>query len=120
MPKPVRPELIRADFELRRFMREQRRDAERLGYPKCSAFAKDIARGTISPAHITEDVILEAVGRWFWSLNEIRRRVVAERYESLDARTTIARRLSMSVRRLEVEVERLLLHLTGFLDARAI
>lgn len=114
MARPVRPELLGADYELGRFIRYQH-DAVRLGYPKCSAFAKDIARGAVGTAPTPQDPVMDVVGAFYWQLKEIRRRVAADRYIGEGTAKERARRLSMSVRQREIVIERILIELKGWL-----
>ena len=117
MARGVRAELVVADYELGRFIRYQHAEASRLGYPKCSTFAKDIARGTVAPAHTPDDSAMDAVGAWFWALPELRRRICADRYTGIGTEKERARRHSMTLHQHRREIDRLLLTLTGYLQA---
>jgi hypothetical protein len=68
MGRPVVLELRAADYEARRFIRAQGAEARRLGYPTMAAFAKDIARGTVSLMPTPDDERLEFIGRFFFNL----------------------------------------------------
>lgn len=119
MSRPVRSDVILADMELRRFIRYQHHEAQRLGYPIMSTFARDIARGTIGCAPPTEaDPVMDAVGDFFHQLREVDRRIVAEKY--LDSGTLYerARRASMSRGALERLLDRILERCAGFLQGR--
>jgi hypothetical protein len=97
MARPVRDELRYADMEARRFVQSQLAEARKLGYPRMSAFAKDIARGTISLAPTPEDEGLELVGRFYWTrCNEIERRVIATAYGETFTTYVKAHRLGIS------------------------
>jgi hypothetical protein len=97
--RTVSDELRGADIEARRYVRSQVAEAERLGYPKMTTFAKDIARGTVSLAATPEDEVLDKVGRFLWTLNEIKRRVIFSHYGE-DAPAKIkAYRLGMTTHR---------------------
>src|SRR5688572_28930647 len=116
MARSVRSEIVIADMELGRFVRQQVAECERLGYPKQAAFTKLVSSGTvkISPP---EDPVTAAVGTFFWQRNDVQRRIMMDRYCG-GTEWEKARRASMSTRRLRVEVDRLLTALSGFLDAR--
>jgi hypothetical protein len=66
--RPVASELRAADYEAKRYVRTQLAEAKRLGYPTMAAFAKDIARGTVSLMPTPDDERLEYVGRFVWKL----------------------------------------------------
>lgn len=119
MSRGVRAEIMNADMELSRFVRAQVTEYERLGYPKQAAFAKLVSRGT-HQALTPDDPVLDAVGRWFWGNGDVRRRVIVDRYASPDTDHQKATRVSMSVRRMYVEYDRLLSELSGFLGAVAL
>ena len=117
MTRGVRSEILRADMELCRFAKAQMAEAERLGYPKLAAFAKLVSVGNVRAPTPPEDPVLVAVGQFFWSRGDIQRRVMMDRY-SPGTEYEKAKRVSMSVRRLRVEVDRLLTTLSGYLDAK--
>lgn len=78
---PSQSDISRAEAELIRFLRKEWAEARRLGYPPMSAFAKDIARGTLAPAaQEAPDPIRDAVGRFYGRLRLIEKRVLWERY----------------------------------------
>jgi hypothetical protein len=118
LARTVRDELRYADNEARRYVRSQLAEARKLGYPKMAAFAKDIARGTVSLAPTPEDEVLERVGRFLWQFcGDIERRLLASDYGE-DYTTHIkAQRLGMSVHRFHRVKERVLLRLSGYLSA---
>lgn len=109
--------MMDADYAMGRFMRYQREEYERLGYPKQAAFAKEVSRGSISIPPIPNDPIADAAGSFFWSLNDVKRRILADRYDG-EPEAVRARRASMSVRRLRVEIDRLLTQCAGFLNGK--
>lgn len=115
MGRPIRAELASADREARRYVRSQLAEARRLGYPPQAAFAKDMARGTISLAPTPEDPHLEFVGRYLWTVKEIERRVVASHYGDDHDIGVKARRLSMSKDRFRRMLDRVLIGLSGYL-----
>lgn len=80
MARRIRDELRYADGELRRFVNSQVAEFRRIGYPRMAAFAKDIARGTISLAPTPEDEGMEWVGRFLWTCCNQVEREVAFRY----------------------------------------
>jgi hypothetical protein len=79
--RPVAQDLRAADFEAKRYVRTQLAEAKRLGYPTMAAFAKDIARGTVSLMPTPDDVRLEYVGRFMWRLPEPLRQSVMIAYD---------------------------------------
>lgn len=112
----MRDEIRLADGELRRFILYQHQDAARHSYPTQAAFAKDIARGTISTPPTPDDPVMDAVGRFYWSILEIERRAAAERYMR-DPEHIRARRLGQTVHQFRRMQDRVLLKLAGFLMA---
>lgn len=108
---------MNADWAMGRFMKYQREEYERLGYPKQAAFAKDVSRGSVAIPPPVNDPPSEAAGTFFWMQNDVKRRILADRYDG-DAEEVRARRASMSVRRLRVEVDRLLTQFSGYLTGR--
>ncbi len=112
MGRPIRAELVNADREARRYVRSQLAEAQRLGYPRMSAFAKDIARGTLALAPTPEDAVLDIVGRFYWQrCNEIERRVIAAAYGEGFSTHVKAHRLGISPRRYHRIIERVLIAL---------
>jgi hypothetical protein len=109
---------MNADYELARFVRAQLTEAEKLGYPKTAAFAKMVSLGTVRAPTPPEDPKQVAVGMFFWSKGDIQRRIMTDRY-CYGTEAEKAARVSMSPRRLRIEVDRLLTALSGFLEARA-
>jgi hypothetical protein len=114
--RSVRAEIVKADMELGRFVRQQVAEFDRLGYPKQAAFTKLVSAGTVRVTP-PEDPVLEAVGQFFWQRNDLQRRVMMDRYLP-GTEYEKAKRVSMSPRRLRMEVDRLLTALSGFLEAR--
>ena len=122
MARQVRAEIHQADRELRRFILYQFGEAKKLGYPTMSAFAREIARGTVScPPPTEEDPLMEAVGEFYFQrLIEHERRILSERYLRNGSEKQRAQRLSMSVRAMSMKTDRMLerlreyLHLKGF------
>jgi hypothetical protein len=99
MVRTVSDELRAADIEARRYVRSQVAEAERLGCPKMTTFAKDIARGTVSLAPTPEDAVLDLVGRYLWTVKEIQRRVIFSHYGEPDPTKVKAHRLGMTPHR---------------------
>jgi hypothetical protein len=60
--------LVAPDQEARAYFKAQGAEARRLGFPTMAAFAKSIARGTVSLAPTPDDPQLEFVGRFMWRL----------------------------------------------------
>lgn len=109
---------MQADEQLGRFVRQQISEFERIGYPTQAAFAKLVAAGTVKVTP-PEDPQVEAVGRFFWRRNDVQRRIMVDRY-CPGSPYEKAKRASMSVRRWQIEMDRLLTALSGYLEARAI
>lgn len=99
MARPVRPEVRYADMEARRFFRSQWKEAQKLGYPTQAAFAKDIAKGSVSLAPLPEDEQLEKVGKFLWSLELVPRQVVFLHYGDNSPTKVKAHFLGMSTHR---------------------
>lgn len=117
MGRGVRAEIMDADYEMGRFIRYQRTEYERLGYPKQAAFAKDLSRGSIPVPPVINDPKMDVAGSFYWAQNDVKRRILADRYEG-ESEEIRARRASMSVRRLRVELDRLLTQFAGYLNGR--
>lgn len=75
-----------------------------------------MARGTVSLAPTPEDPVMDAVGRFYWSILEIERRAATERYMA-DPEGVRARRLGQTVHQFRKMQDRVLLKLAGFLLA---
>ena len=119
MGRPVRAEIALADREMGRFIRAQYAELRKLGYPRMATFARDIARGDIGmPPPTGEDPLMDAIGGFYFSLREIDRRVLSDKYIGLEPETQRARRVSQSVRQNRTSIERLLLRCSGWLQAR--
>jgi hypothetical protein len=101
MGRPIRSDLIKVEREVRRYVHSQWREAQRLGYPTLAAFAKDIARGTVSLAPTPEDPYLEEIGSFIWKLEkDILRLVLFAAYTNDGYRVDEkAQRLRMKARR---------------------
>jgi hypothetical protein len=82
MPKkPDDASIASTEREVKRFIRAEYMEFMRIGYPRMSTFARDIARGDIGMPPPTEvDPIMDEVGRFYWKLNQIERRVLADKY----------------------------------------
>jgi hypothetical protein len=119
MARSVRGEIVRADIELARFIRAQHVEAERLGYPRQAAFAKLVSSGTVRAPTPPDDPATVAVGDFFWSRTDVQRRVLVDRY-SPGTEHEKAHRASMSIRRMRVEIDRLLTALSGWLQAKGV
>jgi hypothetical protein len=118
MARTVSDELRYADMEARRYVRSQWTEAEKLGYPKMTSFAKDIARGTVSLAPTPEDAVLEQVGRFLWTLSEIQRRVVFSHYGEKTPAKVKAHQLGMTTHRFAYLKTMALRQLAGYLLPR--
>jgi hypothetical protein len=118
LARPVREELRYADNEARRYVYAMLKEAKVLSYPTMAAFAKDIARGTVSLAPTPEDPQLEWVGRFIWSRKEIERKVILSAYDSEYTVYVRAHRLGMSPRRYDRVKECVLLGLSGYLRGK--
>lgn len=120
MARQVRAEIHQADRELRRFVLYQFNEARKLGYPTMSAFAREIARGTVScPPPTEDDPIMEAVGEfYFQQLHEVERRVIAEKNLSSTTLRDRARQIGMSYGKLQRAIDRILERCHGYLAAK--
>ena len=120
MARQVRAEIHQADRELRRFILYQFGEAKKLGYPTMSAFAREIARGTVScPPPTAEDPIMEAVGEFYFQhLHEVERRVIAEKNLASNTLRDRARNIGMSYGKLQWLIDRILERCNGFLKAK--
>lgn len=106
-----------AEFHSRRYVRHITAEARKLGFPTMSAFAKDIARGTVSLAPTPDDKQLDYVGRFMWNIAPpIMRRVLFVAYDDSDE--TAARKaeqVGMTRRQYFDTKEAALVLLTGYL-----
>ena len=102
----VKAELIIADVELRRFIREQY--SNHLGYPKMAAFARNVSRGTVSLPPIQDDPVMNCVGAFYMSLKPIERRALTEYYLVGHSLRKCSRALSQSVGRFKRGLEKLM------------
>jgi len=120
MARQVRAEIHQADRELRRFILYQFGEAKKLGYPTMSAFAREIARGTVScPPPTEDDPIMEAVGEFYFQhLHELERRVIAEKNLNSSGLRERARAVGLPHWKLIRITERLLERCCGFLKAK--
>lgn len=118
MGRPVCPELVAPDQEARNYFKSQGAEARRLGYPTMAAFAKSIARGTVSLAPTPDDPQLEFVGRFMWRLPPEWFQVIAACYD--DSGETVpykALKLRMKVRDFYSVRDKVLWSLRGYLMA---
>ena len=110
-------ELREPDIYLRHFMLLRYQEFARLGYPRRSAFAVDIARGTVSlPPTLEDDPINLTVGEFYLSLREVDRRILSDYY--LPGSGTLkqkAKRIGKSIRSWCRQVARLLWRLDNWL-----
>jgi hypothetical protein len=124
MGRPVALELRAADYAARHFVRTQGAEARKLGYPTMAAFAKDIARGTVSLLPTPDDERLEFIGRFFHTLPRPLQQALLVAYddtgENAERRAyELGRRLSRKVTRREYFEYRkhALILLSGYLIA---
>lgn len=119
MGRHVRAEIAMADREMGRFIRAQYAEARRLGYPRMSTFARDIARGDVGmPPPTAEDPIMDAVGAFYWTLLEIERRVLAGKYLKTGTEKERARMVGVSVHGLRKRANEILFACSGWLRGR--
>ncbi len=108
MARKVDPELIAADIALSEFVQYQYNEARRLGYPRMSTFAKDIARGDIGlPAPTEVNPWMELIGKFFWGLKEVERRIASFHYLKTGTIKERARACSISVSNYDKKLNRL-------------
>lgn len=118
MGRPVRPELMGADHEARRYVMHILAEAARLNYPSKSAFAKEIARGSLSLPPTPDDPVMDQVGRYMIeAANEITRRAIMAHYGEDYPKPIKVRRLGMTINRFDRTIERFLMGLSGYLLA---
>ena len=118
MARPVRAELRYADTEAQRYVKAMLRESKLLDYPTMAAFAKDIAKGTVSLAPTPEDPQLEWVGAFIWSRSEIQRKVILSAYDYSYTAHVRAHRLGMTERRYGRIKEIVLTGLSGYLRGK--
>lgn len=114
----IRLRLVRARAAAKRFFAFQEAEAKRLGYPSMAAFAKDIARGTVSLAPTPEDPEHEAVGDWFWKLTEVNRWALIFQFCRIDGRSPerlAKERFNWGRDKFKERIEKLLRDLSGAL-----
>ena len=117
MGRPIGQDLFFADMEARRYVLSQVAYARQLDYPKQAAFAKHIARGTISLAPTPEDEILDRVGRFAWALTQIKREVLFLHYGDDRRPYEKAKGLGMSQHQFGRKLKEILWDLRGYLRA---
>ena len=88
-------DLLRADRELGRFVRYQYAEFLRVSYPRMSAFAKDIARGTIQPL-TAEDPLMEVDGAFYRTLTAKEKAVLSWKYLRVEKVKVMAKRLGVA------------------------
>ena len=109
MARKIDEELRPAEQELKRFIGYQWAEAKKLGYPRMSAFAKDIARGDIGVPPPTEaDPEMDSMGMFFWGLKEIQRRIIVERYVETGTQYEQAKRCGLSIDNFNKKVREIL------------
>lgn len=120
MAGAVRSDVATADRELRRYLRTQFKNAQALGYPRMSTFARDIARGDIGlPPFEPDDPMMEAIGVFYFQwLRQIERTILSARYLGDGKLKARARMCSMSVGAFERKCDRLIERCRGFLQGR--
>lgn len=103
----MQAELLHADTEMRRFMKDQYRN--NLGFPTICVLARNVSRGTVPlPTPIDDDPLMDCIGGFYRSLRPIERRTLLERYVSEGSARARARRLSKSVSAFYKSVNKLL------------
>ena len=113
---PSQSDIQRAELELVRFLRKEWGEARKLGYPTMSAFAKDIARGTLAPAsQEAPDPVQDAVGRFYGGLRLQEKRVLWERYICERRGKRAADRVGLDRRSCSRIVKRTLTRLSDYL-----
>lgn len=120
MARQVRAEIHQADRELRRFVLYQFAEAKKLGYPTMSAFAREIARGTVSvPPPTEEDPLMEAVGEFYFQhLHELERRVIAEKNLAVGTLSQRAKMAGISYGKLQWMINGILKECSGYLKGK--
>ena len=113
-------ELLFADRELRRFIKAQYENYYPLGYPSAAAFARDIARGTVSLPPTPQDPLMDQVGVFYHGLKQIERRVISEYYGNRGSFRRCARVIGVSVGRFFRFLNKLLWRCYSFLDGRGL
>lgn len=118
MARPVSVEVRFADYEMGRFVRAQWLEAQKLGYPRQSIYARDIARGTVGLPPVTEeDPLMAAVGEFYHQrLTDIDRQVLAAKY--IGACPMMRRGLHISGRRCREKVTNALRRCADWLAAK--
>jgi hypothetical protein len=120
MARKVDEELRPAEIELRRFVNYQWNEAKKLGYPRMSTFARDIARGDIGVAPPTEvDPTMDSIGAFFWGLKDIQRRIIVIRYLEAGTQYEQARLCSMSIDNFNKKVREILVECKSWMRCAA-
>jgi hypothetical protein len=120
MGRPFNRGLWLAESEVRRFIRAQAAECEKIGYPKQAAFAKHIALGVVRSAPIEDDPVMDCVGRWYWNDGLVApgdRRILSLRFSGL-TQPQCASELRITVRFMRGRVDRLLTGLAAILCDR--
>lgn len=120
MGRSVRADIQQADFEMGRFLRAQFEYARRLGFPRMTTFARDIAKGDVGmPPPTEDDPLMDCVGEFYFQhIHEIERRALADKYSGTSSDRERARRIGQTVGRYKLGIDRLLERCSGFLRAR--
>lgn len=118
MGRPVSSDLTAPHMELQRYFRAQHAHANKHGYPTMAAFAKDIARGTVSLAPQPEDPQLEFVGKFVCALPHKWLLIMSACYDNSGETVPYkALKLRVSVRDFYKVREQVLWELRGYLKA---
>ena len=120
MGRSVRADIQQADREMGRFIHAQFEHARRLGFPRMTTFARDIARGDVGmPPPTQDDPLMDCVGEfYFQNIREIERRMLADKYSGNGSEYERARRIGQTKGRYRVGIDRLLERCSGFIRAR--
>ncbi len=114
MARGIRPDQLRADMELGRYVRSMVQEFERLGLPKVTPFARMEGRGG-HPALTADDPTMELVARWFATIRADQKDLMFTRYVPGDHAHYRARGMLWTKSRVYVEYDRLLSELAGVL-----
>lgn len=115
---PKRTEFNIADLELGRYIRHEYAALRKLGYPMMAAFAREIARGTISlPPPTAEDPVMEVVGQFYSRLMLHEKRIMFDKYLGAWSAQSRAKNMGISTGRLQRKINRVLERLERHLMA---